>query len=87
MTKSQLVKSALQNVDPKVGSASKFSMIVTNHTDDVIGGFMSSTKEMGGRRTQCLASMIVYLSKKKKRMEQLLSATLSKFKTAQVEIE
>ena len=48
----------------KLGQA-KISMIVTNHTYDVIGGV--PIKEMGGKKWLKCASMIVYLSKKKEK--------------------
>ena len=45
-------------------------MIVTNHTYDVIGSYVP-TKEMGGGSgLKYAASSIIYLKKRKKRMEQ-----------------
>ena len=46
-------------------------MIVTNHTYDVIGS-MFPQKEMGGGSGLKYDSSIIYLSKKKKKMEQKL---------------
>ena len=52
-------------------------MIVTNHTYDVIG-FYVPTKEMGGGSgLKYAASTIIYLSKKKRKMAQKSSETLS----------
>ena len=81
MTKSQLVKGAFRMLTLKLGQIN-IPMIVTNHTYDVIGSYVP-TKEMGGGSgIKYALSTIIYLGKKKKRMERLLSETLSKAKTA-----
>ena len=77
MTKSQLVKGAFRMLTLKLGQAN-IPMIVTNHTYDVIGAYVP-TKEMGGGSgLKYAASTIIYLSKKKKRMEQKSSEILSR---------
>ena len=77
MTKSQLVKGAFSMLTLKLGQAN-IPMIVTNHTYDVIGAYVP-TKEMGGGSgLKYAASTIIYLSKKKKRMEQKSSEILSR---------
>ena len=75
MTKSQLVK-VHSECDSETGT-SKHSMIVTNHTYDVIGAYVP-TKEMGGGSgLKYAASTIIYLQRKKKRMERKSSEILS----------
>ena len=77
MTKSQLVKGAFRMLTLKLGQAN-IPMIVTNHTYDVIGAYVP-TKEMGGGSgLKYAASTIIYLSKKKKRMEQKSLEILSR---------
>ena len=77
MTKSQLVKGAFRMLTLKLGQAN-IPMIVTNHTYDVIGAYVP-TKEMGGGSgLKYAASTIIYLSKKKRRMEQKLLEILSR---------
>ena len=77
MTKSQLVKGAFRMLTLKLGQAN-IPMIVTNHTYDVIGSYVP-TKEMGGGSgLKYAASTIIYLSKKKKRMERQSSEILSR---------
>ena len=77
MTKSQLVKGAFRMLTLKLGQAN-IPMIVTNHTYDVIGAYVP-TKEMGGGSgLKYAASTIIYLSKKKRKMEQKLLEILSR---------
>ena len=77
MTKSQLIKGAFRMLTLKLGQA-KIPLIVTNHTYDVIGSYVP-TKEMGGGSgLKYASSTIIYLSKKKKRMEQKSLETLSR---------
>ena len=65
----------------KLGQAN-IPMIVTNHTYDVIGSYVP-TKEMEKEAVvSSMASSIIYLSKKKKRMEQKSLEILLKPKTA-----
>ena len=67
-------------VDSETGTAN-IPMIVTNHTYDVIGSYVP-TKEMGGGSgLKYAASSIIYLSKRKKRMEQKSLEILLKPKT------
>ena len=66
MTKSQLIKGAFRVLTLKLGKAN-VPMLVTNHTDDVIGAYMP-TKEMGGGSgLKYASSTIIYLSKKKEK--------------------
>ena len=67
MTKSQLVKGSIQDVDSETWTI-KIPMIVTNHTYDVIGAYVP-TKEMGGEgpNFKYAVSTIIYLSKKKEK--------------------
>ena len=68
MTKSQLVKGAFRMLTLNLGQAN-IPLIVTNHTYDVIGSYVP-TKEMGGGSgLKYAASTIIYLSKKKERMD------------------
>ena len=79
MTKSQLVKGAFRMLTLKLGQAN-IPLLVTNHTYDVIGSYVP-TKEMGGGSgLKYAASTIIYLSKKKKRMEKKLSEILSRLR-------
>ena len=80
MTKSQLVKGAFRMLTLKLGQAD-IPMIVTNHTYDVIGSYVP-TKEMGGGSgLKYAASSIIYLSRKRKRMEKIIG-NIIKAKTA-----
>ena len=68
MTRSQVIKSVFRTVTLKLG---KFNipLIVTNHTYDVIGAYVP-TKEMGGGTgLKYAATTIVYLSKKKEKVD------------------
>ena len=79
MTKSQLVKGAFRMLTLKLGQAN-VPLIVTNHTYDVIGSYVP-TKEMGGGSGSSMPPVQSFISaRKKKRMERLLSATLSKLR-------
>ena len=68
MTRSQVIKSVFRTVTLKLG---KFNipLIVTNHTYDVVGAYVP-TKEMGGGSgLKYAATTIVYLSKKKHKVD------------------
>ena len=68
MTRSQVIKSVFRTVTLKLG---KFNipLIVTNHTYDVLGAYVP-TKEMGGGSgLKYAATTIVYLSKKKHKID------------------
>ena len=81
MTKSQLVKGAFRMITLKLGQAN-IPMIVTNHTYDVIGGYVP-TKEMGGGSgLKYVASTIIHLSKKKEKDGTEIVGNLIKAKTA-----
>ena len=71
MTKSQLIKGAFRVLTLKLGKAN-VPMLVTNHTYDVIGSYIP-TKEMGGGSgLKYASSTIIYLSKKRKRMSEVV---------------
>jgi RecA/RadA recombinase len=68
MTRSQIIKSVFRTVTLKLGKYN-IPLIVTNHTYDVIGAYVP-TKEMGGGTgLKYAASTIVYLSKKKEKVD------------------
>lgn len=68
MTRSQVIKSVFRTVTLKLGKHN-IPLIVTNHTYDVIGAYVP-TKEMGGGTgLKYAASTIVYLSKKKEKVD------------------
>jgi RecA/RadA recombinase len=68
MTRSQLIKSVFRTVTLKMGRFN-IPMIVTNHTYDVVGAYVP-TKEMGGGSgLKYAATTIVYLSKKKEKVD------------------
>ena len=80
MTKSQLVKGAFRMLTLKLGQAN-IPLIVTNHTYDVIGSYVS-TKEMGGGSgLKYAASTIIYLSKKKEKDGKEVIGNIIKAKT------
>ena len=65
----QVVKGAFRVLTLKLGRAG-VPMIVTNHTYDVIGSMFPQKEMGGGSGLKYAASSIIYLSKKKKKMEQ-----------------
>ena len=68
MTRAQVLKAAFRVLTLKLGRA-KVPMVVTNHTYDVVGS-MFPTKEMGGGSgLKYAASSIVFLSKKKDKVD------------------
>lgn len=68
MTRSQVIKSVFRTVTLKLGKYS-IPMIVTNHTYDVVGAYVP-TKEMGGGSgLKYAATTIIYLSKKKHKVD------------------
>ena len=68
MTRSQVIKSVFRTVTLKMGRFN-IPMIVTNHTYDVVGAYVP-TKEMGGGSgLKYAATTIVYLSKKKEKVD------------------
>ena len=66
MTKSQLIKGAFRVLTLKLGQA-QVPMIVTNHTYDVIGSYVSMKEMGGGTGLKYAASTIIYLGKKKEK--------------------
>jgi RecA/RadA recombinase len=68
MTRSQVIKGTFRTVTLKLGKYN-VPLIVTNHTYDVVGAYVP-TKEMGGGSgLKYAASTIVYLSKKKHKVD------------------
>jgi len=68
MTRSQVIKGTFRVLTMKLG-LHKIPMVVTNHTYDVVGAYVP-TKEMGGGSgLKYAASTIVYLSKKKHKVD------------------
>ena len=80
MTRSQVIKGTFRTVTLKLG---KFGipLIVTNHTYDVIGAYVP-TKEMGGGSgLKYAASTIIYLSKKKHKVDDEIVGAIVHCKT------
>jgi RecA/RadA recombinase len=68
MTRSQKIRATFRTLTLKLGKA-QIPLIMTNHTYDVVGAYVP-TKEMGGGSgLKYAASTIVYLSKKKDRVD------------------
>jgi len=66
MTRAQVLKAAFRVLTLKLGRA-KVSMVVTNHTYDVVGSMFPQKEMGGGSGLKYAASSIVYLSKKKEK--------------------
>jgi len=66
MTKAQLVKSVFRILTLKLGKAN-IPMLVTNHTYDAIGSYITEQKMGGGAGLKYSASTIIFLSKKKEK--------------------
>jgi RecA/RadA recombinase len=66
MTRSQLVRGAFRVLTLKMNRAN-IPMIVTNHTYDVVGAYMPTKEMSGGGGLKYAASIILFLSKSKKR--------------------
>ena len=62
-------------------------MVVTNHTYDVVGSMFPQKEMGGGSGLKYAASSIVYLSKKKKKMEQKLWEILYIVKTLNQDLQ
>ena len=67
MTRSQIVKSTFRVLTLKLGQANVHSMIMTNHTYDVIGSMFPQKEMGGGSGLKYAASSIVYLGKRKEK--------------------
>jgi len=68
MTRAQVTKAAFRVLTIKLGHA-RIPLLMTNHTYDVVGAYVP-TKEMGGGGgLKYAASTIIYLSKKKDRVD------------------
>ena len=66
MTRSQIVKSTIRVLTLKLGKAN-VPMIMTNHTNDVIGSMFPQKEMGGGSGLKYAASSIVYLGKRKEK--------------------
>jgi hypothetical protein len=68
MTRAQVTKAAFRVLTIKLGHA-RIPLLMTNHTYDVVGAYVP-TKEMGGGSgLKYAASTIIYLSKKKDKVD------------------
>lgn len=68
MTRPQVIRAAFRTMTLKLGIL-KIPMIVTNHTYQVIGSYVPTKDMSGGGGLKFAASMIVYLSKKKEKVD------------------
>tara|TARA_B100000929_G_scaffold270135_1_gene240113 strand:- start:117 stop:674 length:558 start_codon:yes stop_codon:yes gene_type:complete len=68
MSRAQVLKAAFRVMTLKLGRA-KVPMLVTNHTYDVIGSMFPQKEMGGGSGLKYAASTIVYLSKKKEKVD------------------
>ena len=66
MTRAQVLKAAFRVLTLKLGRA-KVTMVVTNHTYDVVGSMFPQKEMGGGSGLKYAASSIIYLSKKKEK--------------------
>lgn len=66
MTKSQLIKATFRVLNLKLAKIN-VPLIVTNHVYDVVGAYVPTKEMSGGSGLKYTASIIVYLSKKKKK--------------------
>src|SRR6478736_2026316 len=66
MTRSQLIRGAFRVLALKLNKA-RIPMLVTNHTYDVIGAYMPTKEMSGGGGLKYAASIILFLSKSKKK--------------------
>ena len=66
MTRAQVVKSIFRILSLKLGQAG-IPLIVTNHTYDVVGSYMTQKEMGGGSGLKYAASTIIYLSKSKEK--------------------
>ena len=79
MTRSQLIRGAFRVITLKLGKA-KVSMIITNHTYDVIGSYVPTKKMGGGSGLEYAASTIIFLSKKKEKQDNEVVGNIVKCK-------
>ena len=68
MTRAQIVKSTFRVLTVKLGIA-KIPMIMTNHTYQVVGAYVPMKEMGGGSGLKYAASTIIYLSKKKDKVD------------------
>ena len=64
MTRAQVTKAAFRVLTLKLGKA-KVTLVITNHTYDVVGSMFPQKEMGGGSGLKYAASTIIYLSKKK----------------------
>ena len=80
MTRSQVIKGTFRTVTLKLGKYN-IPLIVTNHTYDVVGAYVP-TKEMGGGSgLKYAASTIIYLTKKKHKVDDEIVGNIIHCKT------
>jgi len=80
MTRAQMIKAVFRVLTLKLGHA-KIPLILTNHTYDVVGAFFP-TKEMGGGSgIKYAASTIIFLSKKKDKIDNEVVGSIIHCKT------
>lgn len=79
MTRSQLIRGAFRVITLKLGKA-KVSMIITNHTYDVIGSYVPTKKMGGGSGLEYAASTIIFLSKKREKQDNEVVGNIVKCK-------
>jgi RecA/RadA recombinase len=68
MTRSQVIKSVFRTMTLKLGKLG-IPLIVTNHTYDIIGAYVPMKEMGGGSGLKYAASTIIYLSKKKEKID------------------
>jgi RecA/RadA recombinase len=82
MTRAQLIRGAFRVLTLKLGRA-KVTMLITNHTYNVVGSYVPTTEMGGGSGLKYSASTIIFLSKKKEKdgtdvTGNIITATLQK---------
>lgn len=68
MTRAQVAKAVFRVLTIKLGHA-RIPMLITNHTYDVVGSYVPMKEMGGGSGLKYAASTIIYLSKKKDRVD------------------
>ena len=79
MTRAQLIRGAFRVITLKLGKA-KVALLVTNHTYDVVGSYVPTKKMGGGSGLEYAASTIVFLSKKKEKVDNEVVGNIVKCK-------
>ena len=79
MTRAQLIRGTFRVITLKLSKA-KVSMIVTNHTYDVVGSYVPTKKMGGGSGLEYAASTIIFLSKKREKVDNEVVGNIVKCK-------